>query len=460
MISKYLEGMEQWTLNVTAAVALVVAIFSLGLFAWRRPSGEGSTRAAIGLFICFLTAFAIMVALVPVPYRSVIGLACVPAFLVVLHGVAVATSPGLRRGEKVGNDHVAAIADDIVADEVARRQPGSVALRLGLPAMLLFSVILGMGLLLIDARPRGVPGGEDLARLALPKEAWTGALWGGVGAYLYVLLALGRRTMRRDVMPGAIHWCTVSIIGGPILGAAIPTLWTMGTGTGNGGAGGDWSVALAPFAAGFSLRFVAEALETAIRRLFGTIEQGTSIPLTQIRGISRGVADRLSEEGIENAAMLAMTSPRRLCRNTPFDHRQVTSWIDEALLMYFCPNHWQRFLEAGVSGAVDLAWSGRLGEARITEMAEEVGMPPSVLRDSIARLSEDAQVLDVWALYQLESGRTSDATWRTWAVFQRVARDAGLGRAAGDRADSETVEIPLPSNADATTNPGPRTTPT
>src|SRR5688572_12941665 len=117
MITKYLDGIEQWTLNVTAAVALFVAIFSLAVFAWRRPPGEGSTRAAVGLFICFLTAFAIMVPLVPVPYRSVIGLACVPAFLVVLHGVAVATSPGLRRGDRLGNEHVEAIADDIVADE-------------------------------------------------------------------------------------------------------------------------------------------------------------------------------------------------------------------------------------------------------------------------------------------------------------------------------------------------------
>src|SRR5262245_43703624 len=51
---------------------------------------------------------------------------------------------------------------------------------------------------------------------------------GAVGAYVYVLLELGRRTFRHDVTGASAMWCFVTLVLGPVLAATVAVLWRMG----------------------------------------------------------------------------------------------------------------------------------------------------------------------------------------------------------------------------------------
>jgi hypothetical protein len=138
------------------------------------------------------------------------------------------------------------------------------------------------------------------------------------------------------------------------------------------------------------------------------------VALSQIRGISQAIEERLAEEGIEDATSLAMADPLKLFRCTSFDKRQILWWIDEALLINALPNHWSKLQNEGVTGAVDLAWMADLVEnndykeqpvklserPEVVKLSGQVGIDPLSLANTTLRLFQDSQVLLVWALYQ------------------------------------------------------------
>jgi hypothetical protein len=97
------------------------------------------------------------------------------------------------------------------------------------------------------------------------------------------------------------------------------------------------------------LRLLAKATGSTV-----TVPRGQ--PLTLIRGIPSAVEERLSEEGIFDVVSLAMADPAKTYRNTSYELRQILSWIDQALLIYYLPQNWQQLENEGITGAMDLAW--------------------------------------------------------------------------------------------------------
>jgi hypothetical protein len=235
---------------------------------------------------------------------------------------------------------------------------------------------------------------------------------GALGAYVYVLLELGRRTFRHDVTGASAMWCLVTLILGPVLAAGVAVLWRLNPPSPD--ETNWWAGGVVLFFAGYAPRRVIAAIEQAAIQLLkisgGAVAQTRQIPLTQVRGISHQIAERLSEEGIEDVNALASVEPIRLYRNTSFDLRQILIWIDEAILIVTLPRHWEALEEHGIRGAIDVAFLEDHGGTRapddplrrktpLEELAEETKIPLATLRATSQRLHDDRQLLDVWVLY-------------------------------------------------------------
>jgi hypothetical protein len=141
------------------------------------------------------------------------------------------------------------------------------------------------------------------------------------------------------------------------------------------------------------------------------VVQPRLIPLTQIRGIGPQIEERLTEEGITDGNLLASAEPVRLMRNTPFDMRQILSWIDEAILMVTLPRSWQALEEEGITGAIDLAsYYDQVFDVNtnapllpqkqaMTDLAGQAKLSYDNLAAAIKRLNQDRQVQTIWSLY-------------------------------------------------------------
>ena len=247
------------------------------------------------------------------------------------------------------------------------------------------------------------------------KEAATmimrGIRLGAVGAYVYVLLQLGTRTFRHDVTGTVAMWCWVTLVLGPVLAGAVALLWRAAAPT-EGAAW--WGTGVVLFFTGFAPRRVIGAIEHAAAELLKigptAVVQTRVIPLTQIRGIGPPIEERLSEEGITDVNLLASAEPVRLMRNTPFDMRQILTWMDEAILIVTLPRSWQALEEEGITGAMDLATyyedvadvnTGVLlpPTQAMTDLAAKAKLSYESLAAAIKRLHHDRQVQTIWALY-------------------------------------------------------------
>jgi Ca2+/Na+ antiporter len=235
---------------------------------------------------------------------------------------------------------------------------------------------------------------------------------GALGAYVYILLELGRRIFRHDVTGAIAMWCWVTLVLGPVLAATVAFLWrTPAQGADNLW----WGTGLVLFFAGFAPRRVIGAIEGAAVELLKigptSVVKTRITPLTQIRGIGPQIEERLGEEGIWDVNSLASAEPVRLVRNTSFDMRQILTWIDEAILMVTLPRSWEVLEEAGITGAIDLAWysskivdpaTGAIVNPLPQEIADLAGLAKLSSNDlvsTIQRLSRDTQVQYIWTLY-------------------------------------------------------------
>ncbi|HMG35822.1 MAG TPA: hypothetical protein VKM94_17945 [Blastocatellia bacterium] len=255
---------------------------------------------------------------------------------------------------------------------------------------------------------------KDLSTEPTIEKIFTGLKLGAIGAYTYVLLELGQRTFRHDITGASAMWCLVNLILGPILAAAVSVLLRMSEPTNSEW----WAGGVVLFFTGFAPRRVITALTTFAVQLLklggpGVVVQSRLVPLSKIRGISAQVEERLGEEGIGDVSSLAQAEPVRLLRNTSFDLRQILAWIDEAILMNTLPKTWEVLEEQGITGAIDLATFRKKFNfdekgaimpqsmpGTLKELAGKGNILPESLAYTIERLSEDAQVLYVWALYQ------------------------------------------------------------
>lgn len=245
---------------------------------------------------------------------------------------------------------------------------------------------------------------QSLTRIML------GLKLGAIGAYIYVLLELGRRTFRHDITGASAMWCWVTLVLGPLLAATVAILWRVDTAPNSSW----WGGGVILFFAGFAPRRIIAAIEQAALQLLQngtpTVVATRLIPLSKIRGISPQIEERLGEEGIVDVNSLASSEPIRLVRNTSYDMRQILSWIDEAILLVTLPRSWEVLEDEGITGAMDLAWyyekvideHGAIRTPIPDEMAA-LAVRAKISTDSlvatIQRLYEDTQVQYIWSLY-------------------------------------------------------------
>lgn len=274
-----------------------------------------------------------------------------------------------------------------------------------------------------------------------------GVRLGAVGAYVYVLLELGKRTFRHDITGPIAMWCWVTLVLGPILAGTVAFLWRLQDPVGSTG---WWGSGIVLFFTGFAPRRVIAAIERAAMELLKiggpAVVQTRLIPLTQIRGIGPQVEDRLGEEGIFDVNSLATAEPVRLVRNTSFDMRQILGWMDEAILITTLPRSWEALEEEGITGAIDLAWyydkvfnpdrsvKAPLPE-EIVQLANKAKLTPLSLVNTIQRLSEDTQVQYIWTLYnnftEFSGGEPKDRNFQS----------ADPGGRTGDPVNGQPVNV-------------------
>lgn len=283
--------------------------------------------------------------------------------------------------------------------------------RYGLPA-----VLLGItGIIILDIL---VEPGKSFSLVQFTDDTTAarilrGLKLGAVGAYIYVLLELGRRTFRHDITGAIAMWCWVTLVLGPVLAATVSFLWRMEEAPDSAG---WWGSGIVLFFTGFAPRRVIAAIEQAALQLLKvgtpTVVETRLIPLSKIRGISLQIEERLGEEGIFDVNSLASAEPVRLVRNTSFDMKQILSWIDEAILIVTLPRSWEGLEEEGITGAIDLAWyydqvvntqDGSVIDPipqQVQDLASKAKLAsPANLVAAIQRLYEDTQVQYIWALY-------------------------------------------------------------
>ena len=284
--------------------------------------------------------------------------------------------------------------------------------RYGLPAVLLGITGIVISDIMIDPE-KFFSGMTAVTDPALKPILLRGIRLGALGAYIYVLLELGRRTFRHDVTGAVAMWCWVTMVLGPVLAGTVAFLWRV---QGAADSNGWWSSGVVLFFTGFAPRRVIAAVEQAAAQLLKvgttTVVQTRLVPLSQIRGISPQIEERLGEEGIVDVNSLAAAEPVRLVRNTSFDMRQILIWIDEAILIITLPRSWEALEEEGITGAIDLAWYYDRVIDPLTRLPR-VPLPDEIVRlaakakledplslvSTIQRLSEDTQVQYIWTLY-------------------------------------------------------------
>lgn len=155
---------------------------------------------------------------------------------------------------------------------------------------------------------------------ALPPEIQKGIRYGGIGAFVYVVVMLSTRSFQRDVSTGAAIWSAVQMVLGPILGGLMGTLLDKGVQV------NEFNREVFYFFAGLAPRQIITIVEDVMRRFWSqssSVSESRLVPLTRLRGVTSQIEDRFAEEGISDAFLLAMANPVRLSRNTPFDDRQI-----------------------------------------------------------------------------------------------------------------------------------------
>lgn len=417
----------------------------------RRLVDETATRqrhVLIPVFGTFALVVVPIMAFVHGVERLLWLAAILPGYFAIQHGIntAIFKNPRFFDGRQQSSydhwDGRVVKALKTLALERRYYSTASLALRFVLPSLVFFIAAMAVGDTLV------FPPSTVIARL--DERFITGAPLGALGAYLYVLLFIGGRTMRGDVTPAALIWASVTIVCGPLFAGVLQLLVV----NENQPATTGWSGLAIPFAAGFSVRVTVEFVDAMIRRIFlPRAAEPRSESLRRIRGITHEVEERLIEEGVTDVTNLANANPQRLRRNTRFDKRQIMSWIDEALLMTYLPGAWPALEADGITGAIDLVWyvdyAGGLpairevvartgvnttasmsqGAQSLINLATRNKLDPASLAEIMLRMYSDAQVQLIWGLYQLDDGGGDDggSAWDSSVPEDAEAEPRGDG---------------------------------
>ncbi|MCC7420276.1 MAG: hypothetical protein IT428_08355 [Planctomycetaceae bacterium] len=299
--------------------------------------------------------------------------------------------------------------------------------RFGIPTLLLLGTLVSIIALL----------NTDNWSLPLDSGMREGMTLSAIGAYLSILLLLVQRNARRDLSSQLVYTIIAQLITGTILGALLTKVANPSqpdippskaaaaalpepapgdepanppANDPSRGNSTDAAVSIPQIGygfaalylfAGFAPKPVIDAIVRYGRNGFGaTLSPATRlVSLFRLRGITEEIALRLDEEGIQDACGLAYANPHRLLRSTPYDARQILSWMDQALLAVYLPNHWEKLEDFGISGIIDFAWYCG-GASQGHELPVVSGIDPKVLLAAAQRAYQDDQVRTVWILYQ------------------------------------------------------------
>ena len=278
--------------------------------------------------------------------------------------------------------------------------PGQIVLRFGLPAIFLAcACFLQAGLFFGGWFPDLPARSETLGQLLVAGR------FGLAGAYAYVMVHLGIRNFRADLTGGGAMWCAVTVLLGP--GIAIVAALALPLKENE-----QFARAALFFLAGLSPQKVIGYISDSAKKALGDRTISDSVlnnkSLLSIRGITLDIAERLKEEGIEDAYGLAYAEPYHLLRNTNFAPRQILAWMDESMLYFFLPDTAEWLIrQHGLTGAIDLAYLGHLSEHDpdgiaakvIPTLCSKAGMPTEEFRLLLQRMAEDQQLIQIWNLY-------------------------------------------------------------
>lgn len=335
------------------------------------------------------------------PWLAVASL--LPAVLVLNHGMFVQSQPQkLRiRGDANGDrDAASQLEISHRLESLIREEFGRWAMTINYYLPTLALAFAGVVLAMLACRLPDCCGEID-------EETVDGIRFGALGAYSYVLMTLSERTFRRDISPGLAQWSAAQLILGPIFGGVLAATLLSNTQL------SQFTRQILYFVAGLAPRQIVAVFSDVATRFWSggaEVRPAATIPLSTIGGLTSRVQERLFEEGIEDVHQLAMANPISLLRDTPYEVRQVSTWIDKALLISTLPESAALLQKEGVTGSIDLAYYYDLLNApdgsheRIKELAQAAHISPASLAETIRRLREDRQVQLVWALYQAEPG--------------------------------------------------------
>jgi hypothetical protein len=240
--------------------------------------------------------------------------------------------------------------------------------------------------------------------------------YGVIGAYFYVFLELGKRSVRHDITPVSIVWCLITLIIGPALAAVIPTVLSGKAQLQE--AGGLWNESAVWIFAGYSPRLVFRTLAAGVTKSLradtSSLQEQRQISLGRIQGIGAEEAERLGEEGVRDVHAMACVDPVRLMRDTRFDNWRIISWLDQAILLSVVPEElWRALVKRGYQGATDTfdlvlkvtlrmpvrePLAPKSADTILEEVADEAGVDADVVRAVLMRVWEDSRVWDVQSL--------------------------------------------------------------
>jgi hypothetical protein len=181
--------------------------------------------------------------------------------------------------------------------------------------------------------------------------------YGLLGAYLYIFLELGRRSVRHDITQTTVIWCLITLVIGPPFAAALP--YVFGGGDHPQANYGLWNQKAVWIFAGYSPRILFQTLIQGVLKALGndssSVQATRQLPLSLVQGIGVDEAERWAEEGIKDVHALGCAEPVRLMRDTRFDNWRIISWIDQAIVISTVPEPiWRALIRRGFQGATDL----------------------------------------------------------------------------------------------------------
>lgn len=401
--------------------SFVIGIWYLALKDTRNRNGDGRNAkdcagalwfpACIGIFLVLVTgSISSIMHELEGGMRWGVLLAGLPTLIVMAHAIFIGW---FRRKEfedlsksRTSSEHLNQTWQLIDRERERYFSPGCIGLRYGLPAILLAVVPLVGFLLLfqgeLEVLLKALYGNDDARNLGSIHEILVAARLGMAGSYVYVISHLGERGFRHDVTSGGAMWCVITLILGPLLAVIVHLVWT-------GGSPVNLSTQALYFTAGLMPRHVASLVTEAVSRLQQSsgalVDKPRILPLSNITGITRGIEERLGEEGVEDVYTLAMFNPLRLIRNTPYNTRQIVDWMDQALMIKHVPKkEWRDKLEElGYMGVIHMTvCHGKPEMIRRLEqqMEEAVQVPEGALSVIVGNIYHDKQVKMIWALYR------------------------------------------------------------